>query len=55
MENSGNPLLCPHCRKLFSGSVLGAGTERAGYKCSHCKLFVPIARADEPQPENAAA
>ena len=48
-------LLCPHCRKTFSAGLLGTGTARAGYKCTHCKLFVPLERTDEPQPENAAA
>jgi len=45
--------LCPHCGKTFEADLLGPDTARAGYKCPHCRLFVPVARAEEPQPDAA--
>ncbi len=39
---------CPHCRKAFTGKVLGGKrTPQRGFKCPHCRLFVPYERADE--------
>ena len=36
---------CPHCRKHFAGPLLTGRTARYhGFKCPHCKLFVPLAR-----------
>jgi hypothetical protein len=35
---------CPHCKKTFQGELLGAN-EKQGFKCPHCRLFVPYARA----------
>jgi tRNA(Ile2) C34 agmatinyltransferase TiaS len=39
-------VVCPHCRKEFVGELLigDAGRQR-GFKCPHCKLFVPRERA----------
>jgi tRNA(Ile2) C34 agmatinyltransferase TiaS len=48
-------LSCPHCRKTFEAALLGAGTDRAGYKCPHCRLFVPVTRVEEPDAEAEAA
>jgi hypothetical protein len=50
-----DPLSCPHCRKDFEADLLGADTQRAGYKCPHCRLFVPAARTEDPDPEAEAA
>jgi hypothetical protein len=37
---------CPHCRKAFAAELIAGGTERhRGFKCPHCKLFVPASRA----------
>ena len=37
---------CPHCHKTFAPSPLQRPTARQrGYKCPHCRLFVPIERA----------
>ena len=37
---------CPHCHKTFVPSPLPRPTTRQrGYKCPHCRLFVPIDRA----------
>jgi len=37
---------CPHCKKQFRGELLEGETERhRGFKCPHCRLFVPYERA----------
>jgi hypothetical protein len=38
---------CPHCRKTFEAErIEGGDAERyQGFKCPHCKLFVPYQRA----------
>ena len=39
---------CPHCHKQFTAALLdGAAARYQGFKCPHCKLFVPFERADE--------
>ncbi len=39
---------CPHCGKSFRAELLDGATERHhGFKCPHCKLFVPLQRAEE--------
>jgi len=39
---------CPHCHKTFEAEVLeGAAARYRGFKCPHCRLFVPFERADE--------
>jgi transposase-like protein len=41
---------CPHCRKQFSADLIeGRAARYAGFKCPHCKLFVPLERAGEQQ------
>jgi phage FluMu protein Com len=41
---------CPHCHKTFSAELLEGSAERyRGFKCPHCKLFVPYERADAEQ------
>jgi phage terminase large subunit GpA-like protein len=41
-------VLCPHCRKEFEGELLEASqpTGPRGFKCIHCRLFVPFDRAN---------
>ena len=40
-------VLCPHCRKRFTSELLGGpGNRQRGFKCPHCKLFVPLERAN---------
>jgi DNA-directed RNA polymerase subunit RPC12/RpoP len=40
-------VVCPHCKKTFTGELIAGGAERyRGFKCPHCKLFVPAERAD---------
>jgi len=39
---------CPHCHKTFTAEVIeGAAARYRGFKCPHCKLFVPAARGEE--------
>ena len=39
---------CPHCNKPFRETLLDGGAERyRGFKCPHCKLFVPYDRASD--------
>ena len=42
---------CPHCGKTFTAELLAGEAERhRGFKCPHCKLFVPESRVeDEPR------
>jgi DNA-directed RNA polymerase subunit RPC12/RpoP len=36
---------CPHCKKTFTGNLLDGAAERyRGFKCPHCRMFVPAAR-----------
>jgi hypothetical protein len=35
---------CPHCKKPFKATLTGSGQRLQGFKCPHCKLFVPLAR-----------
>jgi hypothetical protein len=38
---------CPHCHKHFTGTVIEGGAARyRGFKCPHCKLFVPLERVE---------
>ena len=38
-------VVCPHCKKPFSASLIAGSAERyRGYKCPHCRLFVPAGR-----------
>ncbi len=49
---------CPHCRKPFSAELIAGGVERhRGFKCPHCKLFVPemYAQAGHPQKRMSSA
>jgi len=40
---------CPHCHKTFQAEPIDGGdaVRYRGFKCPHCKLFVPLARAHE--------
>ncbi len=39
---------CPHCHKSFAGELIEGGVERhRGFKCPHCKLFVPESRVED--------
>ena len=40
---------CPHCHKPFDAEPLegGRAARYHGFKCPHCKLFVPLLRATD--------
>jgi len=41
-------IVCPHCKKTFSATLIEGSAERyRGFKCPHCRLFVPAARTDD--------
>jgi DNA-directed RNA polymerase subunit RPC12/RpoP len=41
-------LACPHCKKTFTATLMAGAAERyRGFKCPHCRLFVPAARAGD--------
>ena len=38
---------CPHCGKSFNAPLLAGAAERyRGFKCPHCRLFVPFGRTE---------
>jgi DNA-directed RNA polymerase subunit RPC12/RpoP len=41
-------VVCPHCGKEFEGELLAPETTPGptGFKCPHCRLFVPLERAE---------
>jgi phage FluMu protein Com len=39
-------IVCPHCKKPFVGELLAGGSRHEGFKCPHCRLFVPVERAN---------
>jgi DNA-directed RNA polymerase subunit RPC12/RpoP len=42
---TGNEIVCPHCKKPFKPDLIAGSAERyRGFKCPHCRLFVPAAR-----------
>ena len=40
---------CPHCHQRFAGEPIDGGraARYLGFKCPHCKLFVPLQRATD--------
>jgi DNA-directed RNA polymerase subunit RPC12/RpoP len=50
-ERASFDVVCPHCKKSFNAELLGGNSaRRRGFKCPHCKLFVPAERADAEEP-----
>jgi transposase-like protein len=37
-------VICPHCKKPFVAEPIGTGAGPQGFKCPHCRLFVPAER-----------
>ena len=38
---------CPHCHRTFAAELLAGAAQRyRGFKCPHCKLFVPAERVE---------
>jgi DNA-directed RNA polymerase subunit RPC12/RpoP len=47
-STTGFDVECPHCHKTFTAEVIeGSAARYRGFKCPHCRLFVPYGRADE--------
>jgi len=46
-EEVGFEVECPHCHKTFEAAPMrgGRAARYRGFKCPHCKLFVPLHRA----------
>jgi DNA-directed RNA polymerase subunit RPC12/RpoP len=41
-------VVCPHCGKSFREELLTGPAQRYhGFKCPHCRLFVPFERVEE--------
>ena len=41
-------VVCPHCRKSFREELLtGPARRYHGFKCPHCRLFVPFERVTD--------
>jgi transposase-like protein len=40
---------CPHCHKSFASEAIDGGraARYRGFKCPHCKLFVPLQHATD--------
>jgi len=47
---------CPHCHKGFAGEPIkgGRAARYRGFKCPHCKLFVPLRRAADAEEPRAS-
>ena len=44
--DAGFDVECPHCHKPYSAKPIeGSAARYRGFKCPHCKLFVPYQRA----------
>jgi DNA-directed RNA polymerase subunit RPC12/RpoP len=49
-HNIPQEVVCPHCKKPFTAELIAGDTERhRGFKCPHCKLFVPADRGVQPR------
>jgi DNA-directed RNA polymerase subunit RPC12/RpoP len=45
-DQASYQVVCPHCRKTFEAELMTASSSPArGFKCPHCRLFVPLERA----------
>jgi DNA-directed RNA polymerase subunit RPC12/RpoP len=50
-SDARHEVVCPHCRKPFSAELIAGDTARhQGFKCPHCRLFVPLDRVDDQEP-----
>ena len=46
-ETTGFEVECPHCHKPFSAELIeGSAARYRGFKCPHCRLFVPAAHGE---------
>jgi DNA-directed RNA polymerase subunit RPC12/RpoP len=52
-EADSHEVTCPHCKKSFEAPLLEGSAERYnGFKCPHCRLFVPLERASAAKPQS---
>ena len=46
-ETAPHEIACPHCKKTFEAPLLEGNAARYnGFKCPHCRLFVPLERTE---------
>lgn len=46
-ERAAFDVECPHCHKHFESPVIeGSAARYRGFKCPHCRLFVPAAHGE---------
>jgi phage FluMu protein Com len=44
-------ITCPHCKKRFTAALMAGDAARyRGFKCPHCKLFIPAERVKDQLP-----
>ena len=56
MTGGSFEVVCPHCKRNFTAELIDGAAERyRGFKCPHCKLFVPAQRTDADENEPAAS
>ena len=47
-QHEPTEIRCPHCKKTFQADLMAGGAERyRGFKCPHCRLFVPAAHGED--------
>ena len=54
-EEIAETMTCPHCQRDFVAELLDGAAERyRGFKCPHCRLFVPLERVEQAEAAKAA-
>ena len=47
-ETGSYEVTCPHCNRTFEAELMqGSAARYNGFKCPHCKLFVPVDRVED--------
>ena len=47
-SSTGFEVECPHCHKQFTAEAMeGSAARYHGFKCPHCKLFVPAVHGED--------
>ena len=44
-KDAADQATSPHCAKRFTAPLLAGTASQRGFKCPHCRLFVPLERA----------
>jgi ssDNA-binding Zn-finger/Zn-ribbon topoisomerase 1 len=53
--SAGLDVECPHCHKHFIAELMeGSAARYRGFKCPHCRLFVPAVHGEPRAPETSA-